>query len=177
MICKKECSATFLQRSVSPRIIHCGPIRKMVDEILKEMSPKFQRLYSDVGRPSIAPGAAVDSLKATDFCVVLETAKRQESRIPDDRAWAALRAPHTARYAQESAAYSNPEPQAKLEKQSIAVFSELFRGQFLPWSLCSHQGRLDHSNLECRYQIRCECPYPPSRLRLGRQLTSLGLQR
>ena len=29
------------------------PIRKMVDEILKEMSPQFQKLYSDVGRPSI----------------------------------------------------------------------------------------------------------------------------
>ena len=27
----------------------------MVDEILKEMSPKFAKLYSDVGRPSIAP--------------------------------------------------------------------------------------------------------------------------
>jgi transposase len=27
----------------------------MVDEILKEMSPKFRKLYSDVGRPSIAP--------------------------------------------------------------------------------------------------------------------------
>jgi hypothetical protein len=26
------------------------PIRKIVDEILKEMSPKFQKLYSDVGR-------------------------------------------------------------------------------------------------------------------------------
>ena len=31
------------------------PIRKMVDEILKEMSPKFAKLYSKVGRPSIAP--------------------------------------------------------------------------------------------------------------------------
>src|SRR5580693_7198156 len=31
------------------------PIRKMVDEILKEMSPKFAKLYSQVGRPSIAP--------------------------------------------------------------------------------------------------------------------------
>ena len=31
------------------------PIRKMVDEILKEMSPKFAKLYSHVGRPSIAP--------------------------------------------------------------------------------------------------------------------------
>ena len=31
------------------------PVRKMVDEILKEMSPKFGELYSKVGRPSIAP--------------------------------------------------------------------------------------------------------------------------
>jgi transposase len=38
------------------------PIRKMVDEILKEMSPKFQRLYSDVGRPSIAPERLLRSL-------------------------------------------------------------------------------------------------------------------
>jgi transposase len=38
------------------------PIRKMVDEILKGMSPKFQRLYSDVGRPSIAPERLLRSL-------------------------------------------------------------------------------------------------------------------
>ena len=31
------------------------PIREMVDGILKEMSPRFARLYADVGRPSIAP--------------------------------------------------------------------------------------------------------------------------
>src|SRR6202795_4188059 len=31
------------------------PIRKMVDEILKEMSPQFAKLYSNVGRPSIPP--------------------------------------------------------------------------------------------------------------------------
>jgi len=31
------------------------PIRKMVDEIFKEMPPKFRKLYSEVGRPSIAP--------------------------------------------------------------------------------------------------------------------------
>src|SRR2546427_3058123 len=30
-------------------------IREMVDTILKEMSPRFARLYSEVGRPSIAP--------------------------------------------------------------------------------------------------------------------------
>jgi len=38
------------------------PIRKMVDEILKEMSPQFGRLYSDVGRPSIAPERLLRSL-------------------------------------------------------------------------------------------------------------------
>ncbi len=31
------------------------PLREMVDGILKEMSPRFARLYSDRGRPSIAP--------------------------------------------------------------------------------------------------------------------------
>ncbi len=31
------------------------PVREMVDEILKGMSPRFARLYAEVGRPSIAP--------------------------------------------------------------------------------------------------------------------------
>lgn len=31
------------------------PIRKLVDQVLKEMSPQFARLYSQVGRPSIPP--------------------------------------------------------------------------------------------------------------------------
>src|SRR5882724_1060192 len=30
-------------------------IRAMVDEILKQLSPEFERMYSSVGRPSIAP--------------------------------------------------------------------------------------------------------------------------
>jgi hypothetical protein len=30
-------------------------IHRMRDEILKEMSPQFAKLYTDVGRPSIAP--------------------------------------------------------------------------------------------------------------------------
>src|SRR5260370_20526660 len=34
----------------------------MVDEILKEMSPRFAKLYSDVGRPSIAPERLFRSL-------------------------------------------------------------------------------------------------------------------
>src|SRR5215469_1954918 len=31
------------------------PIRQLVDEVLKQMSPQFARLYSKVGRPSIPP--------------------------------------------------------------------------------------------------------------------------
>jgi transposase len=31
------------------------PLRTMVDDILKEMSPRFAKLYADKGRPSIAP--------------------------------------------------------------------------------------------------------------------------
>jgi transposase len=38
------------------------PIRKMVDEILKEMSPQFAKLYSNVGHPSIAPERLLRSL-------------------------------------------------------------------------------------------------------------------
>ena len=38
------------------------PVRKMVDEILREMSPEFSKLYSPVGRPSIAPERLLRSL-------------------------------------------------------------------------------------------------------------------
>jgi transposase len=31
------------------------PIRRMVDEVLKGLSSRFDRLYSHTGRPSIAP--------------------------------------------------------------------------------------------------------------------------
>ena len=31
------------------------PLRTMVDDILKEMSPRFAKLYADRGRPSIPP--------------------------------------------------------------------------------------------------------------------------
>jgi hypothetical protein len=39
-----------------------GPIRKIGDEILKEMSPKFAKLCSDVGRPSIVRERLLRSL-------------------------------------------------------------------------------------------------------------------
>ncbi len=38
------------------------PIRKMVDEILKEMFPQFAKLYPEVRRPSIAPERLLRSL-------------------------------------------------------------------------------------------------------------------
>src|SRR3989304_2374475 len=31
------------------------PIRQMVDEVLERLSPRFDKLYSKVGRPSIPP--------------------------------------------------------------------------------------------------------------------------
>ena len=31
------------------------PIREMVDTVLRELSPEFNRLYSQIGRPSIPP--------------------------------------------------------------------------------------------------------------------------
>ena len=50
------------------------PIRKMVDEILKEMSPQFAKLYSDVGRPSTAPERLFRSLLLQIFYSVPERA-------------------------------------------------------------------------------------------------------
>ena len=38
-----------------PRDHPIRPIRKMVDEILVELSPRLNKLYSKVGRPSIPP--------------------------------------------------------------------------------------------------------------------------
>src|SRR5579872_1510542 len=45
-------------------------VRDMVDQILKEMSPRFARLYSDVGRPSIAPERLLRALLLQIFYTV-----------------------------------------------------------------------------------------------------------
>ena len=55
------------------------PIRKLVDEILKEMPPKFQKLYSDVGRASIAPERLLRSLLLQIFYSVRRCTVRIES--------------------------------------------------------------------------------------------------
>jgi transposase len=46
------------------------PIRKMVDEVLKEMSPQFSKLYAEVGRPSIAPERLLRALLLQIFYTV-----------------------------------------------------------------------------------------------------------
>src|SRR3970040_1193983 len=43
------------------------PVREMVDTILKEMSPRFARLYSERGRPSIAPERLLRALRRKIF--------------------------------------------------------------------------------------------------------------
>jgi len=45
-------------------------VREMVDQILKEMSPRFGRLYSEVGRPSIAPERLLRALLLQIFYTV-----------------------------------------------------------------------------------------------------------
>ncbi len=45
-------------------------VREMVDQILKEMSPRFARLYSDVGRPSIAPERLLRALLLQIFYTI-----------------------------------------------------------------------------------------------------------
>jgi hypothetical protein len=69
------------------------PIRKMVDEILKEMSPQFAKLYSDVGRPSIAP-------ERDFFNKLLGKRPRSYSsaEMPSRPRWIATAEPTTARH-------------------------------------------------------------------------------
>src|SRR6266446_990115 len=57
------------------------PIRKMVDEILKEMSPQFQKLYSDVGRPSIAPERLLRSLLLRSLLLQIFYSVRSERML------------------------------------------------------------------------------------------------
>ena len=47
------------------------PIREMVDTVLKEMSPRFARLYASVGRPSIAPERLLRALLLQVFSAML----------------------------------------------------------------------------------------------------------
>ena len=50
--------AVFSYVSPAERVLRdhpLRPVRKLVDQALKEMSPQFARLYSKVGRPSIPP--------------------------------------------------------------------------------------------------------------------------
>jgi transposase len=54
------CSSS--QSSLTVNGLELQSQRKIVDEILKEMSPKFEKLYSKVGRPSIAPERLLRSL-------------------------------------------------------------------------------------------------------------------
>jgi transposase len=46
------------------------PIRKMVDEVLKDLSPKFEQMYSDVGRPSVPPEQLLRALLLQMFYTV-----------------------------------------------------------------------------------------------------------
>ena len=64
------------------------PIRKMVDEILKEMSPQFAKLYSDVGRPSIVPERLFRSLLLEIFYSVRSERMLIEQLANADRATA-----------------------------------------------------------------------------------------
>ena len=54
------------------------PIREMVDGILKERSPRFARLYSNLGRPSIAPERLLRALLLQIFYSVRSERLRME---------------------------------------------------------------------------------------------------
>jgi transposase len=47
--------ATFRRSNGVSKDHPLRPIRAMVDKVLKELSPEFDKIYSKLGRPSIPP--------------------------------------------------------------------------------------------------------------------------
>jgi hypothetical protein len=43
-------------------------IRQMTDQVLRELSPRFERMYSDLGRPSIPPEQLLRALLLQGLC-------------------------------------------------------------------------------------------------------------
>jgi len=55
------------------------PLRKMTDELFTQLSPRFDKLYSRVGRPSIARERLLQGEIAEEFfAAVLELARTKE---------------------------------------------------------------------------------------------------
>jgi transposase len=52
-------------------------VRKMVDEVLVELSPRFKKLYSATGRPSIAPEKLLRAL----LLQILYSVRRKERML------------------------------------------------------------------------------------------------
>jgi transposase len=83
------------------------PIRARVDMVLAEMSPRFAKLYSDVGRPSIAPERLLRALLLQIFysvrserlldMAVSQSAMTNGLRLKDVLAEADLQAPSVER--------------------------------------------------------------------------------
>ena len=61
-----ECSVTSRWKSGFGKIIHFARC-ELADQVLKSMSEKFDNLYSDVGRPSIAPERLLRALLLQAF--------------------------------------------------------------------------------------------------------------
>lgn len=92
----------FSYRSVEDRIPSDHPLRamrRMVDPILTELSPRFAALYSKVGRPSIPPEQLLRSL-LLQVCYTIRSERQLMEQLdynllyrwfvgltPDDRVW------------------------------------------------------------------------------------------
>jgi len=70
-------AAMFSYLSTEERVPPEPPVRSirlMVDAVLKELSPRCDRLYAHTGRPSMAP-------RATAACAVVASALHRPQRV------------------------------------------------------------------------------------------------
>jgi len=55
------------------------PIRTMVDKVLKELSPEFNKMYSKVGRPSIPPEQLWQVFRSGPVTVLCQAESTEEN--------------------------------------------------------------------------------------------------
>jgi transposase len=67
--CKRGCSVMSLEERI-PADHPLREVRKLVDAVLAGMSKDFDGLYSEVGRPSIAPERLLRALLLQVFSVM-----------------------------------------------------------------------------------------------------------
>jgi hypothetical protein len=73
--------SSFAKESLIPADHPIRRIRKVVDTVLAELDPEFTAMYSEVGRPSIPPGATAQGDCASGHVLGTAACGRNSDRV------------------------------------------------------------------------------------------------